>query len=311
MQQGREQESAGNSMIDILTLNYNDAETTKRFIAHHKDVDCVRRLLVVDNCSTDDSIEQLMPYTDTKVELIRSDRNGGYGYGNNFGLRHLAKQGGERFVLIANPDTVVSGETLRTLEQFLSNHPNYAVASPFMCDSEGNRCANTAWRIPTKYGFIFGESLLFSRLRSAVRYTDIFDLSVSVRDVDVVTGSLLMVDREKMLCVGPYDENMFLYGEELALGLRLKAAGHQTALLPREIFLHQHAASTSKAFPSVISREKMALESEGYILRKYYGMKGFSAVLFGVMCRVRCAEIFLWLHIRPYMKRGKKNRKGT
>ena len=80
----------GNAMVDVLILNYNDAKTTLEYVEKVKNYKNIRKILVVDNCSTDDSTQMFQKNVSDKLEVISSGRNGGYGAGNNYGIRYLA-----------------------------------------------------------------------------------------------------------------------------------------------------------------------------------------------------------------------------
>ena len=71
-----------------VILNYNDASTTLdllRKIQHYK---VLNYIVIVDNCSTDDSIEKIQQYVSNNIYLLKSSSNGGYGAGNNIGIRY-------------------------------------------------------------------------------------------------------------------------------------------------------------------------------------------------------------------------------
>ena len=89
--------------ICAVILNYNDAQTTKKLAESWKDSRAIHNIIIVDNCSTDDSWEQLQVLKDEKVDLIRTEKNGGYGYGNNTGIRYAIEHNGATHVLVANP----------------------------------------------------------------------------------------------------------------------------------------------------------------------------------------------------------------
>ena len=76
-------------MIDVLVLNYNDAMTTLNYVNKIKTYKNVRHILVVDNFSTDNSVQLLSDIISEKVEVIVSNKNGGYGAGNNYGIKYL------------------------------------------------------------------------------------------------------------------------------------------------------------------------------------------------------------------------------
>ncbi|MFR5732279.1 MAG: glycosyltransferase family 2 protein [Clostridium sp.] len=86
--------------LSCVILNYNDAETTEKLVKQIADYDVLHQIIVVDNASTDDSLERLRKLESDanasqsgKVRVISADHNGGYGSGNNLGVRCGAEQG--------------------------------------------------------------------------------------------------------------------------------------------------------------------------------------------------------------------------
>ena len=75
---------------------------------------------------------------------------------------------------------------------------------------------------------------------------------------------MFMMNAKEMLKHGMYDENIFLYCEEISLAIKLKKAGKKTALLPRQYFIHNHSVSISKSYGTEIKRH--ILLSECHIL---------------------------------------------
>ena len=68
----------------LIVLNYNDAETTLEFVEMAKMCNAIDKIVVVDNCSTDYSLSKLTCLKSDKIDVIQTDKNGGYAYGNNF-----------------------------------------------------------------------------------------------------------------------------------------------------------------------------------------------------------------------------------
>ena len=91
-------------MIGCVVLNYNDAKTTVEFVQRVKNMDSIDLIVVIDNCSTDDSYIQLKILESNKVHVIKSEKNGGYGYGNNVGIDYLKDK--VDYIMIANPDVI-------------------------------------------------------------------------------------------------------------------------------------------------------------------------------------------------------------
>ena len=76
-----EQDGSNPIRINCVILNFNDGETVSRLVHMIHDYDYLEKIVLVDNHSTDDSWEQLQVLKDEKVDLIRTEKNGGYGYG--------------------------------------------------------------------------------------------------------------------------------------------------------------------------------------------------------------------------------------
>ena len=217
-------------MIDVLVLNYNDAMTTLNYVNKIKTYKNVRHILVVDNFSTDNSVQLLSDIISEKVEVIVSNKNGGYCAGNNYGIKYLIDKYNSDYILLSNPDVIVEDETINKLEEFLRNNQDYVIAAPFMLDKYRNRQINTAFRIPNLWDYILSFDLVWSKWLSKYFYKDILTENVVYKDVDGVSGSMFMMNAKEMLKHGMYDENIFLYCEEISLAIKLKKAGKKTAL---------------------------------------------------------------------------------
>lgn len=257
-------------MVDILTLNYNDADTTIDFIMRVKEYDVVNKIVVVDNCSTDDSYKKLKAYESDKIEIIQSGHNGGYGAGNNFGIRYLWEKYHSQYILLSNPDVIVDEKTIYELEQFLKVNQDYAIAAPVMCDPQMNMQYNTAFKVPTCGEYILSLGMFASKYIKPGYYKNIGNDGSSFMQVGAVSGSMFMMNTEKMIKYGMYDENIFLYCEETVLALKLKKAGCKTALLTQSYFIHNHSVTISKSFDSRLKRHKLLIKSRLYVIKNHY-----------------------------------------
>ena len=73
--------------VAIIILNYNDSENTIRYVNEISNYDILNKIVIVDNHSNkENEYEKLLKLASDKVDVIRSDKNGGYSYGNNYGL---------------------------------------------------------------------------------------------------------------------------------------------------------------------------------------------------------------------------------
>ena len=127
--------------LSCVILNYNDAETTEKLVMQIADYDVLHQIIVVDNASTDDSLERLRKLESDanasqscKVRVISADHNGGYGSGNNLGVRCGAEQGATH-VLIANPDVVFSEQSLKAMLAVFARHSEVGIVTTRIRDA--------------------------------------------------------------------------------------------------------------------------------------------------------------------------------
>ena len=263
----------------VVILNYNDAETTVKLLSHIELFTLIDHIVVVDNCSTDDSFLILSSHSNTKIDVVKSDRNGGYGYGNNYGIRYLNENYKPTHILVCNPDIDIEEDVLQRMLNTFNADPRIAVVAPFMLNRDGRKEPDCAWRLPTKYEYIFSADLIIGHFLRPTHYSNLDKLTEISKEVDCVAGSLLMVDTAKMLQNGMYDENVFLFGEETTIGCKFKKAGLKTILLLQDSFLHLHGVSINKSIGSQVKKRKLMLTSRQYILKTYLGASKLDLLL--------------------------------
>ncbi len=279
-------------MIDILVLNYNDARTTTDFVESVKNFACVRHILVVDNHSTDNSLDILKKKENDKVIVVDSGKNAGYGAGNNFGIRYLCKNFHSEYILLSNPDVIVEENVVAELEKFLRNNSEYAIAAPFMLNSKGEFQNNTAMSLPSKWKYIFSIDVI---LKKFICHFDlgrkIFLEKQNVVNVDAVAGSLFMMNAEKMVKFGMFDESIFLYCEEIVLGKKIQNARLKCALLPSMSYIHNHSISISKNYKSMLSRQRLLMKSKSYVIKNYFCANRFDMAVVKLLTYISFLEI--------------------
>lgn len=280
-------------MVDVLVLNYNDSETTFRFIEKVKTYKIINKIVVVDNLSTDNSYEKLSKLTNDKIVLIQSEKNGGYGAGNNFGIRYLVNNSDANFILLSNPDVIIEESAIEKTYEFLKNHCEYGLAAPFMCNPRGEKQYNSAFRIPKRMQYIFSFGLLFSKIFHVSFYKNLDKVKEKYIDVDGLSGSCFMMNKNIMYQYGMFDENVFLYCEEIILSFKMKKANYKIALLPNESFIHNHSVSISKSFKTRVKRHQLLVKSKLYVIKKYYHSNWFIYSIAWIFAKVSIFETWL------------------
>lgn len=255
--------------IVSVILNYNDAARSCAQAQRLRKYALLDYVLVVDNASTDGSAEQLAALQDEKVILLRADENRGYGAGNNMGVNYARMELGASHVVIANPDTCFDEECIRAMAEVFRRNPEAGAVSVMMHDSQ-NGLQQTAWPLrPWSLELANSGPLLRRLLRSRINYSSTCFTGHKAVQVDVLHGSMLMVDTEAFHQAGGYDEAVFLYSEENILGFRLKKAGYRSYLLPNRSYEHENSGSISRTYRSMLPKQKLRQASEFYYYVHY------------------------------------------
>ena len=262
--------------LSCVILNYNDAETTEKLVRLIADYECLHQIIVVDNASTDDSLERLKQLEGQencsqtkKIKILIAQKNGGYGSGNNTGVRYAVEKGGATHVLIANPDVVFSEQSLKAMLAVFARHPEVGIVTTRIRDARFPNLKN-GWPLRSFMRELLSMGPVSRRLLGKTfNYPDSCFAGRSAVYVGAVHGSMLMVDTEKFLEAGGYDEGIFLYEEEQVLGRRMQNAGYRSVLLLNQHYDHEHSTSISKSFSDAMKRQRLREKSTLYYMRHY------------------------------------------
>ncbi len=200
-------------------------------------------VVVVDNASGDGTCEDL-GLAFPEVVFLPMDRNLGFSIGCN---RGASRSTGKR-ILFLNPDTVVMSDTLRTICQFADEHPKAGIVGCRIIDGEGQLQLACRRSIPTlgvALSRLSGLSFLFPRSRVFGRYNLTYlDPEIS-HPVEAVSGSFLLITREAFDAVGGFDEDYFLYAEDLDLCLRVARSGREIWYCGQTSIVHHKGQSAA------------------------------------------------------------------
>lgn len=200
-------------------------------------------VIVVDNASGDDSIafsRERFP----EVKFIENKDNVGFARANNQAI--MMAQG--KYTLVLNPDTIVTTESIRDAIEHLETHPHCGAVGVRMVDGNGKflpeskRAFPTPW---TSFCKIFGLSSLFPNSRTFARYHLRFLDDKKAHVVDILAGAYMMCRTSLLQALKGFDEDFFMYGEDIDLSYRITKAGFQNWYLPLKM-LHYKGESTKK-----------------------------------------------------------------
>ncbi len=252
--------------LSVIIVNWNVRDLLRRCL--HSILanlpTCSLEVIVVDNASTDGSMEMVRTEF-PQVRLIANPGNRGFTAANNQGL--AVARG--RYVLLLNPDTEVVGDALETMVAFADAHPDVGVVGPQLLNPDGT-VQSSRRRFPTLATALFESTWLqpCAPRRLLVHYYVLDRPDDEVQDVDWVTGAALMARREAVEQVGPLDEGFFMYSEELDWCRRFRAAGWRVVYLPTARVIHYEGKSSEQVLPA---RHIHFQTSKIRYFRKYHG----------------------------------------
>ena len=250
--------------ISCVVLNYNDADTTIKLASHICNYDVFHSIIIVDNMSTDDSLVALNQIRSEKIQVISSGFNGGYGYGNNVGIRYIQDNYDDDCFIIANPDVVFTEAAVIELVSFMRNHRNCGVVTGVQ---NGSR-RTSVWKEVGVLGDQLFNSILLNAIFRPRYYSDDY-LKQPVCDVYAVSGCFLLANMKAFSEIGMYDEEFFLFEEEKCIADKLKAFGWSSYLLTDINFKHEHSVSISKSLKKLGQAKAAVLKSNRLYLKKY------------------------------------------
>jgi len=152
--------------VYIIILNYDTYNETICYVKNLKKQKLIDlSVLIVDNCSTNNSFEILRNIFshDKNVTVIKTKYNGGYAYGNNWGLLSIKNETND-YIIISNSDIFISNDTMiKDLITHYKKCDNVAFIAPIMLNN--SKIADfPAWKIPTIFDDIIDTTFLFKTL---------------------------------------------------------------------------------------------------------------------------------------------------
>lgn len=234
----------------VLTviLNWRTAEMTLRAV-NAADVamqGIAGGIVVVDNNSGDGSFERMSEALRDRprIRVVQSGRNGGFGAGNNVGIR-LGLPGGVRpdYVYILNSDAFPAPDAIRLLRDYMERHPKVGLAGSYIHGPDGEP-HTTCFRFPSAASEFEAAARTGPVSRVLAKRTVRMDLPEVSGPVDWLAGASLMIREAVVRSVGTFDEAFFLYFEETDLCRRAAEGGWPTHFVRESRVEHIGSVST-------------------------------------------------------------------
>lgn len=220
---------------------------------------------VVDNNSSDGSVDYLEPLF-PEVHFIRGKENVGFSRANNMAIR----QSHGKYVLLLNPDTIVTSKTIKDCIHLLDDNPQIGSTGVSMYNVDGSFARESKRAIPTaKVSFykMCGLANLFPRHKEFAKYHMGYLDATEANEIEIISGAFNMMRREALDQVGLLDEDFFMYGEDIDLSYRFLKGGWKNWYLPSPM-LHYKGES---AHPSTIRYVNVFYQAMIIFYDKHFG----------------------------------------
>lgn len=231
--------------LSVIILNYNVRYFLEQCVLSVQNalINLDAEIIVVDNNSSDDSgamMKRLFPY----IKLIENPVNVGFPKGNNIAV---AEAKGE-YICILNPDTVVAEDTFEKILNFchseLVSKSNLGIIGCKLIDGSGNFLPESKRGVPTPW-------VAFTKIFGLYKISNYFGKYYAQHltenqsgKVDVLVGAFMVLKRDLYLQVGGFDENCFMYSDDIDLSYMVQKLGKENFYFHETSLIHYKGEST-------------------------------------------------------------------
>jgi len=237
----------------IIVATFNGRRWLKNCLASCRRFAPDVPVYVVDNASTDGSAE--LAATFSNVTVLKQIINRGFAGGNNVGIREAIKDGAET-VMLLNQDAELTAGSLSALANYLATHPKVAAVQPaiMLPDGRVNSLGNSFHFLG--FGEAGGNGLTMEEAKQRLPWVK------NNSEPPYLSGAAVMLRAKALEQVGLFDEELFMYHEDLKLSLQLRAAGWQLAVLSEARAVHYYEPGRSKGQYYYMERNRLIVWNE-------------------------------------------------
>jgi GT2 family glycosyltransferase len=285
----------------FLILNYNSKDDVIRLVSYLKNF-YDDYIVVVDNCSSNNDFNYLRENLNQfeNVFVLKSEKNGGYAYGNNYGIIYIINNLQCDYIFIANPDIEVDENTIKEMLKIMSSDKRIGIVAPKMITNDKNNIS--AWKLPTMWDdIIMSFGILNKILKIPVKYENEIYLSNKFQYVDVVQGAFFLLRKEAIIKCGFFDEDTFLYGEERILAYKMKKNNFKVIFLPYISFYHYVSKSVNDTFSS-LKKYKLLQNSRLIYHKKYMTKNKYLIAIYSIIIKLGYLERLFFYTLKKFLK---------
>ena len=232
--------------VSVIIVNYNVKHFLKQCLFSVQEAlqGISAEIIVIDNASTDGSKEYILPDF-PEVIWLQNEDNIGYGAANNQGIA-IAKG---QFSLLLNPDTVVKHDSITKSVEYLRKNKDAGGLGIKMIDGSGTYLPESKRSFPSPavaFYKLFGLSSMFPHNKTFGKYHLTYLDKNENHEVSVLSGAFFMAATAILQQIKGFDDDFFMYGEDIDLSYRLEEAGYKNHYFADSTIVHYKGESTKK-----------------------------------------------------------------
>lgn len=229
--------------LSVVILSYNNSDILRKTLQSVlRSVTGYRfEVIVVDNDSPDHSADMVEAEFGREVKLIRN-KNNGFSAGNNVGLKHARG----RYILFLNPDTEVDTNVFQECVALMDERKDIGMLGCKLIKGDGKPDHAAKRTFPNPWN----SFLYFLHLSRFLPKSQLYDAGNFSADeegeTDSLSGAFMMTRSEVVDKVGGWDEDFFMYGEDIEYCYRVKQAGWKVYYYPKVVTIHYKGQSSKR-----------------------------------------------------------------
>lgn len=263
--------------VSIIIVNYKSWDHLEPCLKSIKHIDnniLSYEVIVVDNNSNDGKYD-LFCKAFPKVIFINNSGNNGFSNGCNVG----AQKAKGNYYLFLNPDTLVTKTAILAMLEIAKENPDYGIISCEKQTKNGN--FETSTRLFPKVLTFFGYTRAIHKLIYKNKLIKRFDKSLDIIFPDWVSGSVVFISKLWFNNVGGWNEDYWMYLEDIDLCKKINNNGGKIALTRKAKIIHNHGgASRTNIKTSALTKVELIVSKHVYINNHFKGIYRFIAQSF-------------------------------
>jgi len=253
-------------LISIIIVNWNSSDLLRNCLNSIKqsDTSVHYEIIVIDNASSDNSVNMVKKeFRD--VILVENEENFGFAKAVNAGIK---KSEGDLIFLLNSDCELKESNTLEKVERFFARNAMVGILGLQLVfpdgipQSSGGKFVSVGQLV--KHQILFLDSPVFHRLNDWLRKKK----NAAFYEVDFVSGACLFVKRDVINDIGLFNDNFFMYGEDMEFCYRAKQKGWRVAILPTVKVVHLKSQSTKKILEKALLN---SIKNNCFLVKEFRG----------------------------------------